>query len=58
MQIKAVTENKEFGKCGCGRSPTGKCIGWHGLTEEDFREQLAIYEAKQIDDLKKGKLSE
>ena len=58
MQIKAVTENKEFGNCGCGRSPTGKCIGWHGLTEEDFREQLAIYEAKQIDDLNKGKLSE
>jgi hypothetical protein len=57
MQIKA-TANKEFGNCGCGRSPTGKCIGWHGLTEEDFREQLAIYEAKQIDDLNKGKLSE
>ena len=57
MQIKA-TANKEFGNCGCGRSPTGKCIGWHGLTEEDFREQLAIYEAKQIDDINKGKLSE
>ena len=54
-----VKENKdEIGNCGCGRSPTGKCIGWHGLTEEDFREQLAIYEAKQIDDLNKGKLSE
>ena len=23
-------------KCGCGRSPTGKCIGWHALNEEDF----------------------
>ena len=22
--------------CGCGRSPTGKCIGWHDLTEEDY----------------------
>jgi hypothetical protein len=25
------------GSCGCGRSPTGKCIGWHGLTEEQYQ---------------------
>ena len=48
MQIKVVTENEEFGKCGCGRSPTGKCIGWHGLSEEQFREELAIYEAELL----------
>jgi hypothetical protein len=58
MQMKVKENKDEIGNCGCGRSPTGKCIGWHGLTEEDFREQLAIYEAKQIDDLNKGKLSE
>jgi hypothetical protein len=52
MQIKTVAENEEIGKCGCGRSPTGKCIGWHGLSEEQFREELAIYEAKIIDDLR------
>lgn len=33
--------------CGCGRSPTGKCIGWHNLTEEQYREKLAIWEEKQ-----------
>lgn len=22
--------------CGCGRSPTGKCIGWHNLTNEQM----------------------
>ena len=22
------------GTCTCGRSPTGLCIGWHSLTEE------------------------
>ena len=22
-------------ECGCGRSPTGKCIGWHNLSEEE-----------------------
>ena len=23
--------------CGCGRSPTGKCIGWHSLSEDEFK---------------------
>lgn len=37
MQIR-VKENKEdIGTCGCGRSPTGKCIGWHGLPQEEFQ---------------------
>ncbi len=26
--------------CGCGRSPTGQCIGWHKLTEEEYQEKL------------------
>ena len=33
--------------CGCGRSPTGKCIGWHKLTEEQYRQKLADYNEKQ-----------
>jgi hypothetical protein len=41
MQVKA---DKEFGGCGCGRSPTGKCIGWHGLSEDEYRVKLAEYE--------------
>lgn len=32
--------------CGCGRSPTGNCIGWHGLSEEAFQERLAEYQAQ------------
>lgn len=32
--------------CGCGRSPTGKCIGWHKLTEEQYKKKLE--EFKQI----------
>jgi hypothetical protein len=43
MQVK---EDDEVGKCGCGRSPTGKCIGWHGLSEEVFREKLAVWEVE------------
>ena len=34
-------------ECGCGRSPTGKCVGWHGLSEEQYQEKKAAYEAKQ-----------
>ena len=33
--------------CTCGRSPTGKCVGWHGLTEEQYFEKKAAYEARQ-----------
>ena len=32
--------------CGCGRSPTGKCIGWHALSEEEYQKKLAIYKKK------------
>ena len=31
------------GTCGCGRSPTGNCCGWHALTEEQYLEQLNAY---------------
>jgi len=24
-------------KCGCGRSPTGYCVGLHSLSEEDWK---------------------
>lgn len=46
MQVRVTENNEEFGNCGCGRSPTGKCIGWHGLTEEQFQASLAEYEKK------------
>jgi homogentisate 1,2-dioxygenase len=42
MQVKA---NNKMGSCGCGRSPTGQCVGWHGLSEDVYRERLAQYEA-------------
>ena len=35
--------------CGCGRSPTGKCIGWHKLSEEEYAEALKKYKAKEAD---------
>jgi hypothetical protein len=55
MQVRVKENTEEFGKCGCGRSPTGKCIGWHGLNEEQLAEarnqwDLAEY-AKQAQTL-------
>jgi hypothetical protein len=47
MQVRVPEEGKKIGTCGCGRSPTGDCCGWHGLTEDMYREKLAEYEAKQ-----------
>ena len=47
MQIRVKENVEEFGKCGCGRSPTGKCIGWHGLTEEEFKEKRAEYDLEE-----------
>jgi hypothetical protein len=37
MQIRVSEDSKKFGSCGCGRSPTGDCIGWHGLSEEQYK---------------------
>ena len=48
MQVRVEENPDEVGRCGCGRSPTGKCIGWHGLAEEVFREKLAEYEDTEL----------
>jgi len=49
MQVRTkLTE--DFGACGCGRSPTGKCIGWHGLTESEFQSKLAEYKLNESTD--------
>jgi hypothetical protein len=29
--------------CGCGRSPTGNCVGWHALDEAAYQVRLAEY---------------
>lgn len=53
MQVKV---NEKIGSCGCGRSPTGDCIGWHALLEEDYRIKLAEYETKEnLNNQPKGK---
>jgi hypothetical protein len=43
MQVRVKENNSDVGNCGCGRSPTGKCIGWHGLTEEMYQHRKFIW---------------
>jgi hypothetical protein len=47
MQVRA-NPNGKIGTCGCGRSPTGDCCGWHGLSEDDFRQRLAEWQEKNM----------
>ena len=42
-------------KCGCGRSPTSNCIGWHKMTVGEYEVKRAAYKEKQA---KKAEASE
>ena len=37
-------------KCQCGRSPTGMCKGWHGLSKEEYEQKLAEYKKENKDE--------
>jgi hypothetical protein len=47
MQVRVENKEDDIGRCGCGRSPTGKCIGWHGLSEDEYQKRLAEFLAEQ-----------
>ena len=38
MQVRVKENTNEIGKCGCGRSSTGFCIGLHKLSPEAWAE--------------------
>ena len=42
-------EQMKKGTCGCGRSPTGDCCGWHALTEAEFETRKELYETGKVD---------
>ena len=44
-KIKGIPEHEKY-PCSCGRSPTGKCIGWHKLTEEEYMDKFKEYNDK------------
>ena len=37
-------------KCGCGRSPTGLCKGWHGLSKEEYEIKLLEHKEETKDE--------
>ena len=47
-------EMMKKGTCGCGRSPTGDCIGWHALTEEQYKQALENYKPVVEDNKQKN----
>ena len=47
-QMTPAVEDMKKGTCGCGRSPTGKCVGWHGLTEEMYQHQKMLWMEDQL----------
>lgn len=47
LQMTPSVENMKKGTCGCGRSPTGDCVGWHSLTEDQYKQKLNDYELEQ-----------
>lgn len=46
-EMTPKVEDMKKGTCGCGRSPTGDCIGWHGLSEEEFKQKLEEYNSNE-----------
>ncbi len=47
MQVRTDQIKQGGSSCGCGRSPTGNCIGWHGLTEEQYQIKKGEWEVEQ-----------
>lgn len=43
------TEQMKKGTCGCGRSPTGNCCGWHALSEQQYQDRKELYETGKVD---------
>ena len=46
-KMTPAVKDMQKGTCGCGRSPTGDCIGWHGLSEEQLKVAQEKYLAEQ-----------
>ena len=50
MQVKPEQITEGGSPCGCGRSPTGRCIGWHALTEDQYWDRLTEYNRQSMGD--------
>lgn len=45
--MRVQSNPNDIGVCGCGRSPTGKCNGWHGLSEEAYAMELELWHSDE-----------
>jgi hypothetical protein len=50
-KVTPKVEDMKKGTCGCGRSPTGDCIGWHGLSEDAYKKALEDYRIAEVSKL-------
>ena len=48
-KVSPSVEQMKKGTCGCGRSPTGDCCGWHALSEAQFQDRKELYETGKAD---------
>jgi len=55
LQGWKMPDSKKKGTCGCGRSPTGDCIGWHKLTEEEYKAKTNEEKARILQEAKEKK---
>lgn len=46
-KIMNVYVSQAKNTCGCGRSPTGECVGWHNLTNEQYKVKLNEWNQSQ-----------
>ena len=42
-----MNDTAKKGTCGCGRSPTGDCIGWHALSTSEYLKKLQEHERQR-----------
>ena len=48
-EMTPSTNQTKTGTCGCGRSPTGDCCGWHALTEDQYKQRKELYETGKVE---------
>jgi len=47
-EMTPAVKDMKKGTCGCGRSPTGDCCGWHGLSESEFQRAQSNWLEEQL----------
>ena len=45
--VRLIKIGENYMSCSCGRSPTGKCVGWHNLSEDEYQNKKVAWEERQ-----------